>query len=242
MRKLLFRSALAVTLAGIVYFGFPYLLPRLLSWWQPAIVSLGDTSKKVIYLTIDDAPTDSTCAILTVLAKYRVPATFFIISGRVHSDSDLQAIVKAGHSLGHHMKSTKRCSQLEWGDFKSDFNETDILLKRFFPATYFRPPSDFGTQQQLNYAKAKGFTPILGTIFPLDHWFEQPSLLSWLCRWLVTPGGIIIMHDGNNRAPRTAEVLDDIIPRLQRAGYQFVPLPSLPRESADTNAESKRSI
>lgn len=226
MRLTVRKIVISVCLLGSTVLAFPYALPVILYRIHPDIVFQHASNRKVIHLTIDDSPTETTGAILAVLAKHKAPATFFIISGRVRSDTDLRAIVEAGHALGHHMRTTKRCSQLEWEEFKADFDYTDSLIKRAYPASFFRPPSDFGTERQLTYVNEHGYTPILGTVFPLDHWIERTWILSFLNRWLAIPGGILIMHDGANRAPRTAAVLDEIIPQLKRAGYTFELLPS----------------
>ena len=229
MHKPLRSVLIALALLGVAALSLPRLLPALLGWWNPAIVFRAETAQKVIYLTIDDAPTESTHQILAVLAKHKVHATFFIIAGRVRSEADLRAIVGAGHALGHHMRTTQRCSQLTMADFVADFDTTDTLIKRCYPAVLFRPPSDFGTEQQLAYVKGKGYTPVLGTIFPLDHWLQRTWLLSWFVRWLSVPGGILIMHDGQHRAARTAEVLDAVIPKLKSQGFEFAALTTLPK-------------
>lgn len=214
-------SILALAVGALVYFTAPSVLPRILHWWQPSIVFCGNPARKVLYLTIDDAPTKSTTEILAVLARHKVHATFFVISGRVASESDLRVIVQAGHSLGHHLRTTKACSKLEWIEFKADFDSTAALLGKITPVSYFRPPSDFATDSQLEYAAKRGFTPILGTVFPFDHWISSPWTLTILSRWLAIPGGILIMHDGETRAKRTAAVLDELIPSLKAQGYEF---------------------
>ena len=71
------------------------------------------------------------------------------------------------------------------------------------------------------YVRSKGYQPVLGTVFPLDHWINRPSILALLVRWLAVPGGIIIMHDGNSRGHTTAQVLDRVLPLLIKAGYKF---------------------
>lgn len=55
---------------------------------------------KVIYLTFDDGPGPYTQALLDVLAKYDVKATFFVID--TGYDSLMKKIVQQGHSIGIH--------------------------------------------------------------------------------------------------------------------------------------------
>jgi peptidoglycan/xylan/chitin deacetylase (PgdA/CDA1 family) len=62
---------------------------------------------------------------------------------------------------------------------------------------------------------------VAGTVFPLDHWLENPAAIRRLAAWLAVDGGIIILHDGAARGPRTAEVLDQLIPILRARGFTF---------------------
>lgn len=227
MRKLAWALIVALALLG-AWTAIPHLLPRLGAWLQPQLVWRGDAGRKIIYLSIDDAPTKGTKDVLAVLAKHRVHATFFIIAGRVKSDADLQAILDAGHSLGNHMRTTRACSKLSLEQFKADFDSTDALLSRFTKPSLFRPPSDLGTSAQLTYVREKGYLPVSATIFPLDPWFENVGVLSFLDRWLAIPGGIFLMHDGDTRGARTAATLDIVIPKLRAAGYEFADLTALP--------------
>ena len=59
-----------------------------------------DPTGKVIYLTFDDGPSESTQQLLEVLEKYNVKATFFVInSDYAHLIGD---IVEQGHAIGIH--------------------------------------------------------------------------------------------------------------------------------------------
>ncbi len=111
MRKRILILLTAISLLGLNYCLVPFLLPKLFAWWQPEIVFRGDAAHKILYLTIDDAPTTETEEILAVLAKHKVPATFFIISGRVKSDPELRTIVAAGHRLGLFLFGGPTCAR-----------------------------------------------------------------------------------------------------------------------------------
>ncbi len=58
---------------------------------------------KVIYLTFDDGPWEDTPELLSVLDKYQVKATFFVIKTK-YIDM-LKDIADAGHSIGIHSKT-----------------------------------------------------------------------------------------------------------------------------------------
>ncbi|RLN90825.1 hypothetical protein BBJ28_00020766, partial [Nothophytophthora sp. Chile5] len=65
-----------------------YLLPtwllRLVVWnSHPSVLWCARTTSRVCSLTVDDAPSPSTPAILDILREHKVTATFFIISGNI---------------------------------------------------------------------------------------------------------------------------------------------------------------
>src|SRR5215469_4634174 len=220
MKRWLIRSASFCIASGVISLCcLPRLLPHLLSWSHPDICFRGNADRKRLFLTIDDSPSESTPEILVVLQKHNVPATFFIIGNRVHSNAQLKIIVDAGHQLGNHTYTHQRFSSVE--SFSADFDLTDQLLRRFSTPRYFRPPYGASTAEQTAYVRSKGYLPVLGTVFPFDYRIQRPWILALLVRWLAIPGGIIIMHDGDVQGRTTAQVLDNVLPALKRAGYTF---------------------
>ncbi len=231
VRRLLWTAGALTVLLVLIWEVVPLLLPTLLSWYCPGLVYRGEAGRKVIYLTIDDSPTAGTEQILRVLAKHRVSATFFVISGRVTSEAQLRSIVAAGHSLGNHLRTTRACKKLGMDEFKSDFEATDRMIRGCTTPRFFRPPSGFCTAEQAAYARSHGYTPVLGTIYPLDPHIQSEAVIRLLIRWLTIRGGILIMHDGEQQAETTAEVLDNLIPAVQRQGFELRSLDALPGES-----------
>lgn len=59
--------------------------------------------KKVIYLTFDDGPNSYTPAILDLLKKYDMKATFFMLNGSMkYNSKTVKRIAEEGHGLGLH--------------------------------------------------------------------------------------------------------------------------------------------
>jgi peptidoglycan/xylan/chitin deacetylase (PgdA/CDA1 family) len=156
---------------------------------------------------------------------------FFVISDRVHSPQQLDQIIAEGHSIGNHMKSTKAGWKLSYEEFVRDFDECAAVLRSHADVRFFRPPSGYATKEEVAYARSKGMEAILGSAYPFDAHIEHTGILVRLASWLSVNGGIIILHDGNERGARTAEVLDRLIPTLKARGYRFGELPR-PRQSS----------
>lgn len=199
----------------------PSVLPAILAWYRPDLTFLISTEDRRMFVTIDDAPSESTHRILEVLSKHGVPATFFVVADRVASSDQLDVILNAGHSVGNHLKTTQPSSHLTWQQFQSDFETCAEMLEHRQTARLYRPSSDLGTKAQTAFAKARGYRSVVGTVFPLDHWISNPRVLSFLIRWLSVRGGVIILHDGKTHGPVAAETLDQVIPQLRASGFTF---------------------
>lgn len=238
-RRRLFFITYPLVLAAGTFALTPRILPSVLAEYRSDIRFTVETNQKRVFLTIDDAPSSNTRAILDVLRKHRVPATFFVISSNVTSEEQLRQIIDDGHTLGNHLKTTKACSKLSFEEFRSDFDACAALLEPMQKARYFRPASDFGTSKQIAYVRSRGYQAFMGAAFPLDHWVSAPVVLTRLTSWLAAPGAIVILHDGSVRGRTTAEVLDRLIPRLKTAGYSFGRLEEEPNQPTPTKPTSR---
>ena len=66
----------------------------------------GPRDRPAIALTFDDGPSECTPAILDILAKHNVPATFFQVGANVERlPAVASAVRQAGHELGNHTYS-----------------------------------------------------------------------------------------------------------------------------------------
>ena len=88
--------------------------------------------RRKVYLTFDDGPSSNTEAILEVLDKYNVKATFFVVGT---TDEDLvplyKKIVDSGNSIGLHSYShqySKIYKDLD--SFKEDFHKIQDYVKK----------------------------------------------------------------------------------------------------------------
>src|SRR5437588_8991599 len=66
----------------------------------------GPATRRAIALTFDDGPSESTPAILEILARHKIPATFFLCGANVDRlPAIARDIVAAGHEIGNHTYS-----------------------------------------------------------------------------------------------------------------------------------------
>ena len=98
---------------------------------EPASVDEIHTRK--VYLTFDDGPSENTRAILDVLKKYDVKATFFVTGQQALSHPErYREIAQEGHTLGMHSYSHKYSEIYESVD---SFGEDLLLLQTFLEDT-----------------------------------------------------------------------------------------------------------
>lgn len=105
---------------------------------------LDDCSKKIVYLTFDDGPSENTSKILDILKENNVKATFFIISPYIPSHNEIvKRIYNEGHSLGNHTTDHEFNKVYTSQDsFFNSFNKQQEFIKSLtgYDCTIFRFP------------------------------------------------------------------------------------------------------
>ncbi|MEU6023134.1 polysaccharide deacetylase family protein [Micromonospora sp. NPDC047134] len=180
---------------------------------------------RVLCLTFDDGPHPvHTPRLLEVLAGHDVPAVFFLQGDQAAKYPDLvRRIIAAGHALGNHSMHHDDMSDWTLGRIASDLLETNAVIRRAVPQTplpYFRAP--YGAWGQTpTVATALGMRP-MGWQLAVTDWV--PPGTDELARRLtegVTPGAVVLLHDGGGDRSQTVEAVDAVIPSLRADGWQF---------------------
>jgi peptidoglycan/xylan/chitin deacetylase (PgdA/CDA1 family) len=220
--------------------------PALVIEWKrsesPEVLFSVDTSRPVVALTIDDGPSEATPEILEVLARNDARATFFVIGEHVRAHPDLaQRLVDEGHELGHHMMGDEPSIDLPPETFRARFDEMDEILDQLGGSTVFRPGSGWYDDRMVEDAAQRGYRTVLGSVYPFDAQVPFPKLSTWYMRQLVAPGSVLILQDGPERGPRTAEVLRSLLPELRSRGFDVVPVSELQALEDVSDRASRRS-
>lgn len=182
------------------------------------------TSKRVIALTIDDAPSQHTADILDVLKANDARATFFVIGGQIPGREDLMdRIVREGHELGNHAMHDEPSISLPSSDLSDQILEVDAFISQAYKSTgvqrqerYFRPGSGIFSQRILDVATKLGYRTILGSIYPHDPFISYSWINAWHILSMARPGAVIICHD---RRSWTLPMLAQVLPSLKKKGY-----------------------
>ncbi|WP_232324005.1 bifunctional polysaccharide deacetylase/glycosyltransferase family 2 protein [Catenuloplanes japonicus] len=203
-----------------------------------AIATLTPPDKQIV-LTFDDGPDPTyTPEILAVLAKYEVPAVFFMIGSQISSRPGIVRDVRnAGHEIGiHTFTHPDLAGQGEWRR-GVEASETQFALAGAagVSSVLFRPPysstaAAFDDQNWPVVAEAggNGYLTVVNTLDSRD--WESHATMTDIRRAATPPGGqgaIVLFHDGGGDRSRTAAALDAVIPDLKRAGYTFTTVAAL---------------
>ncbi|OTA64698.1 carbohydrate esterase family 4 protein [Hypoxylon sp. EC38] len=179
-----------------------------------------ETDKKIVALTIDDAPSEHTQEILGVLNGHEATATFFVIGGQVPGrEETLADIVRSGSELGNHAMHDEPSRALSDEELTSQIEAVRERIRDAYvtangenpkmPPQYFRPGSGFFSDRMRKLISWA--------------WLNARHILS-----MVRPGAIIVCHD---RRKWTAPMLRKVLKKLTADGYRVVSLTEMLEET-----------
>lgn len=235
-------SLLAIIALLVVPFYVIYKPPQaLIAYFArrwPDVLWEVSTDKKVVALTIDDAPSQHTEEILEILNSHQATATFFVIGGQVSGREDVLAdIVRSGSELGNHAMSDEPSRSLSDEELENQIELVRSKIRTAYkmgeapmPPQYFRPGSGFFSDRMRKLVAKLGYRLVLGSVYPHDpqihwSWLNGRHILS-----MVRPGAIIICHD---RRSWTAPMLRKVLRQLKRDGYRVMSLTQMLKETRE---------
>jgi len=177
-----------------------------------------------VALTFDDGPAYAyTAQILDILARYHVPATFFVVGRRAAAYPDLLArMVQEGHSVQSHSYDHWQLTGLSDAAIRDQLDRGSQVIEDITGVAprCVRPPYGAVNDRVLAVAADLGLATILWDVNPVNE--------SNVARILAnTDGGdILLLHDNGGAA--TVGALPGIIEGLRARGLEFVSLCSVP--------------
>lgn len=188
----------------------------------------GDRSRAAVALTFDDGPSESTPALLRILERHQVPATFFMCGRNVERLPGIaQSVASAGHEIGNHSDSHPRLDFCTRDFIYGELAAAQEKIVQHTGATpkLFRAP--YGVRW-FGLKSAQERLGLLGVMWGTigNDWKWPASRIGQLLLRRAGPGHIFCLHDGRRTAPSpdiraTLEALDAIIPVLKERGLRF---------------------
>ena len=178
---------------------------------------------KYLALAFDDGPNLTTeSEMLDLLAKHKVPATFFVIGNNINEETarNMQRAVKQGCEIGNHSLTHSMMSLMDEEQVKDEIEATSALIEKtvgerpkFFRPPYINVKPEMYDWIDLTFICGKGCQDWEADV---DKDARREGILV-----NAEPGAIYLLHDfeGNEA---TVEALDEAIPVLKKQGYTFV--------------------
>lgn len=197
---------------------------------------IGDTKKKVIYLTFDAGYENGyTESILDALKKHKVPATFFLVGNYINTSPELvKRMVEEGHIVANHTYNHPDMSNIT--SMESFQKELNLLESAYEEVTgqamkkYYRPPRGKYSKDNLLRAQELGYKTFFWSLAYVD-WYndKQPSKEQAFKKLLgrIHPGAIVLLH---STSKTNAAILDEILTKWEEMGYSFGSLDDLVAE------------
>ncbi|HWF50693.1 MAG TPA: polysaccharide deacetylase family protein [Solirubrobacteraceae bacterium] len=193
-------------------------------------VRIAGSQKKEVALTFDDGPGPYTPAILSVLDRKHVPATFFEVGFMLqYFHASTSAIVARGDPIGDHTQLHQPMSQLSPADQRNALLDQASVISQYgapFPRL-FRPPYGVYNLKTLALLHKYGMLMVMWTVDSEDYLRPGVSTIVHNVVSGARSGAIILMHDAGGDRQQTVDALPTIIRELRARGYRLVTVPRL---------------
>ncbi|WP_263730381.1 polysaccharide deacetylase family protein [Cellulomonas sp. SG140] len=197
------------------------------------------TDRNVVALTFDAGSSNAGVAsVLATLARYDVPATFFVTGQFARRyPADVRAVSAAGYPVGNHSDSHPDFTQTTTVEIQRQLAAAEASIRAatgHAAKPLFRFPYGARTAEDIHVVNDAGYVPFRWTVDTLG-WKGTSggqSVESVRARVLdaAQPGEIVLMHVGANPddgSTLDAAALGSVIEGLRERGYSFITLRSL---------------
>lgn len=183
---------------------------------------------KVIYLTIDDGPSQYTDEIIKILNKNNVKATFFMINSNMQAyPQQVKNIVENGNTAGFHsvshdihkLYSSSTAAKKEFDtnqeSFKKITGETSNIIRLPFGSKPYTPRNSYNALMDAGY---KLWDWTLDT----EDWRSTSSQIMNSVKKHTddTDNAVLLMHERK----QTVVVLDQMIKHFKKEGFEILPI------------------
>ena len=204
--------------------------------------------KKQVILTFDDGPDPVyTPAILKILKKENVPATFFVIGMNAEENLPmLKRIYKEGHEIGNHTFTHPNIAEVSRNRALAEMESTRLLIESAIGRStiLFRAPYNADAEptkevelKPVALSRDNNYYTVGESIDPND-WDKNVTADSIYARvvrqYEANPSkGIILLHDAGGNRSATVAALPQIIHYFKAKGIEFTTVARLLHKTPD---------
>ncbi|QRG66897.1 polysaccharide deacetylase family protein [Brevibacillus choshinensis] len=194
-----------------------------------------NTNKKVMALTFDDGPDpEYTAQIAALLREYNAKATFFMVGSRVKAFPQVaRQLVSENHELANHTYSHPDVRRISNDRLQAEMEKTQeiIYASTGVRPQLFRPPGGYYSDSVVNVAKRSGFLVVMWSWHQDTRDWSDPGVKKIVNKVInnARNGDIVLFHDYGGNRSQTVKALREILPVLQKRGYEFVTVSEMMR-------------
>lgn len=182
-----------------------------------------------VALTFDDGPDPQrTPAVLDLLARQGVRATFFVVGARAEAHPELvRRMAAEGHVVGNHSYTHSwRFPLRSLGRTMEELRRTGEVLQRItgLRPRLFRPPFGVTNPTIARAVRRLGLDPVGWSIRSLDTMGQSPERVAARILRRLHPGAVILLHD---RCAGSERLVGLLVEGLRSRGLEPVTLPEL---------------
>lgn len=216
-------------LAGIAILALSHalvLIPTLtpnVQWLGPVITRF-QTTRREVWLTIDDGPTEDTPALLDLLAGYGIRATFFLVGTGIERRPDLVRLIREhGHAIENHSYSHPSGSFwcLSRARIASEIDRCNRALGEITSIVprLFRAPVGMKNPFVHPLLRSRDMILIGWSARGFDGLSADPQRVAQRIVRKLDAGTIVVVHQGR---PASLATIRQVIEAITARGYSFV--------------------
>jgi cellulose synthase/poly-beta-1,6-N-acetylglucosamine synthase-like glycosyltransferase/peptidoglycan/xylan/chitin deacetylase (PgdA/CDA1 family) len=215
-----------------------------------------EPSARTVALTFDDGPDPRwTPAVLEVLRRHGVHATFFVVGARVLEHPELtRRLVRDGHELGNHTFSHVEVGAVSSWELGLQLSLTQSAIAGaagvrpvLFRPPYASTPDTVSVEALEDYREVaeRGYLIALSDYDSKDWKRDGVDPILERATPRANAGGVILFHDGGGDRTKTVDALDQLLTSLEQRGYRFETMSSfagLPAHAIQPEAEPTQRL
>ncbi|MGY1426340.1 polysaccharide deacetylase family protein [Lysobacter sp. A289] len=190
------------------------------------VLSRLPTRQNLVWLTIDDGPSDDTAALLELLDRHGAKATFFVVGERAQARPELvREIVRRGHGLGNHSHGHPQAVFWALGParMRAEVAQAQAVLTQISGVTprWFRAVVGMANPFAAAALREQGLARVAWSARGYDAVMADPGKVVARIERDLVPGAIVLMHEGAPHG-RNVEAVGLLLRRLDALGYRTV--------------------
>jgi peptidoglycan/xylan/chitin deacetylase (PgdA/CDA1 family) len=188
----------------------------------------GPAARRAIALTFDDGPSESTPALLRMLADQDVPATFFQCGANVERLPEIaREVARSGHEIGNHSYTHPRFIFRTPAFIQGELGRAQESIERAagISPVLFRAPFGVRWPGMREAQRRLRLMGVMWTVIGYDWKLDARAIVRRVLPEIEN-GAIICLHDGRELQVRpdvepTLDAVRRLLPILKAEGYRF---------------------